>query len=421
MTTLDTFPLTEASKFWQPTTSVMEQETQSFPLKLHAMLDEACDKNFAHIVAWQDGGKSFKVYDAEAFATQVMRSHFNQTKYKSFQRQLNLYGFRRIHHGPHKGGYAHKFFMRGQPHLTKVMSRHKVARGLLSAPENTPSSLTNSCNKPLVASFTTVTPKLKVLAAGSICDKAGIIANGLLQQDDPDDREIELFSEFFQDTEQYLFEERQSMNLSMGAAEFEALMNTISVGDDTDTKRPAKRHMRLSLSGADYDNLMSNIYNLEQPDVSASHMGSLPHMGSLDDQYEPLGLVSTENSNAGVSSDTSVEEEDEQNRPHSFPWKLHEMLEDAEKNNFQDVVSWELDGTAFKVHKHDDFLQRIMPIYFDQTKYESFRRQLNLYGFSRVSRGPHRGIYLHKCFLRDDRPLCENIARHKSKSILAAR
>ena len=388
----------------------MEQETQSFPLKLHAMLDEACDKNFAHIVAWQDGGKSFKVYDAEAFATQVMRFHFNQTKYKSFQRQLNLYGFRRIHHGPHKGGYAHKFFVRGQPHLTKVMSRHKVARGLWSASENISSILTNSCNKPLLASFTTVTPKLKISSAGSICDKAGIIANGLLQQDDPDDHEIELFSEFFQDSEQYLFDERLSMNLSMGAAEFEALMNTISVGDESE-KRQGKRHMRLSLSGADYENLMSSIQNLEQPDVSSSHMGYL-------DDCESPDLVSKD-SNGGVSPEASLEEDDEQNRPHSFPWKLHEMLEDAEKNYFQDVVSWELDGTAFKVHKHDEFLQRIMPLYFDQTKYESFRRQLNLYGFSRVSRGPHRGIYLHKCFLRDNRPLCENIARHKSKSGLA--
>jgi hypothetical protein len=409
MSSVDNFvPSPEASsKFWQPT-AAMEQETQSFPLKLHAMLDEASDKNFSHIVAWQDGGKSFKVYDAEAFAIEVMRSHFNQTKYKSFQRQLNLYGFRRIHHGPHKGGYAHKFFMRGQAHLTKVMSRHKVARALMSVPEHSPSS-PNARNKPLVASLTTVTPKLKISSAISICDKAGAIANGLLQNDDPDDSEIELFSEFFQDTEPYLFEERQSMNLSMGAAEFEALMNNLSSGDEYGKSHHAKRHMKLSFTAADYFTVMSNINNLEQPDVSASHMDF------LDDYDSPVVV-----SDAVMTSDASVEEdEDEQNRPHSFPWKLHEMLEDAEKNNFRDVVSWELDGTAFKVHKHEEFLQRIMPIYFDQTKYESFRRQLNLYGFSRVSRGPHRGIYLHKSFLKDDRPLCENIARHKSKSIIA--
>jgi hypothetical protein len=406
MATLDNFPSTEASpKLWQPTTAAMEQETQSFPLKLHAMLDEASDKNVAHIVAWQEGGKSFKVYDSEAFATEVMRSYFNQTKYKSFQRQLNLYGFRRIHHGPQKGGYSHKFFMRGQPHLTKVMSRHKVTRGLMPAPASAPSSPATSSNKPLLASFTTVTPKLKISSSGSIFDnKADVIANSLMENDDPDDHEIELFSEFFKDTEQYLFEERQSMNLSMGASEFEALMNTISAGDETE-KRQAKRHLRLSFSGVDYDNLISSINNLDQPDISSSHMGSLDEID--------LPVVCKE----PVVSDSSAEEEDEEhNRPHSFPWKLHEMLEDAEKNNFQDVVSWELDGTAFKVHKHDEFLQRIMPIYFDQTKYESFRRQLNLYGFSRVSRGPHRGIYLHKFFLRNDRPLCENIARHKTKS-----
>jgi hypothetical protein len=312
------------------------------------------------------------------------------------------------------------------------MSRHKVARGLLHMssvdPETAPAGpITNSCNKPLLASFTTVTPKLKIYSTeGSICDKAGIIANDLVlpqtnNEDDPDDHEIELFSEFFQDTEQYLFDEEShtrstSMNLSMGAAEFEALMNTISVGDDTE-KCHAKRHLRLSMSGVDYGVLMSNIEEEdEQTDALSSYQQNHIMRGFLDDYDSPVVI-----SNAVVTEDaSSVEEDDEQNRPHSFPWKLHEMLEDAGKNDFQDVVSWELNGTAFKVHRHDEFLSKIMPLYFDQTKYESFRRQLNLYGFSRVSRGPHRGIYLHKCFLQDNRPLCEHIARHKSKSSLLA-
>jgi hypothetical protein len=103
------------------------------------------------------------------------------------------------------------------------------------------------------------------------------------------------------------------------------------------------------------------------------------------------------------------------NLEHIFPWKLHDMLADAERGNFQDSISWVQDGRAFKVHRSDDFVEKVMPNYFDQTKYESFRRQLNLYGFQRVSRGEFRGIYSHPFFIRRDRSLCQNISRRTNK------
>ena len=96
---------------------------------------------------------------------------------------------------------------------------------------------------------------------------------------------------------------------------------------------------------------------------------------------------------------------------HSFPWRLHDMLEDAERNHFTKVVSWELGGKGFKVHNHEMFLDDIMPLYFDQTKYESFRRQLNLYGFSRISRGQDRGVYRHKMFDKRARSNCQYVTR----------
>ena len=64
-----------------------------------------------------------------------MPKFFKQTKLTSFQRQLNLYGFKRISKGPDNGGYYHPMFLRGQPHLvdqikrqvqTKSASRNKL-------------------------------------------------------------------------------------------------------------------------------------------------------------------------------------------------------------------------------------------------------------------------------------------------------
>jgi hypothetical protein len=108
--------------------------------------------------------------------------------------------------------------------------------------------------------------------------------------------------------------------------------------------------------------------------------------------------------------------DDLQQSESGFPAKLHRMLADIEKDSLDHIVSWVRDGAAFKVHDADKFVQQIMPLYFDQTKYESFRRQLNLYGFSRVSRGASRGFYYHQLFLKIDSSLCVNINRPKSNS-----
>ena len=96
---------------------------------------------------------------------------------------------------------------------------------------------------------------------------------------------------------------------------------------------------------------------------------------------------------------------------HSFPWKLHALLEEAEREGFTTVVSWVEGGAAFKVHDSDAFVSRLMPNFFDQSKYESFRRQLNLYGFSRITRGSNKGFISHPYFVRSNRMLCRHITR----------
>lgn len=53
---------------------------------------------------------------------------------------------------------------------------------------------------------------------------------------------------------------------------------------------------------------------------------------------------------------------------HSFPWKLHTLLEEAEREGFNNIVSWVQEGLAFKVHDSDAFVNKIMPNFFDQSK-----------------------------------------------------
>jgi HSF-type DNA-binding len=74
-----------------------------------------------------------------------------------------------------------------------------------------------------------------------------------------------------------------------------------------------------------------------------------------------------------------------------FPWTLHRLLEDAEREDRQDVVAWMPSGNAFIVRKRDVFVKETLPRYFRQTKFKSFVRQLNLWGFTFIDQGPNKG------------------------------
>ena len=152
--------------------------------------------------------------------------------------------------------------------------------------------------------------------------------------------------------------------------------------------------------------------------------------------------------------------------PPFFPYKLYEMLEDAELQGFDSIVRWasapvlgaadddkEQPGLAFEVCKRQDFLKTILPRYFDLTKYESFRRQLNFYvsetyvdplsffgtflshmlptsdlshhqqrqGFTRVPSKPgqRRDRFRHDMFRRDNKDLCQYITRANARKASA--
>lgn len=98
-----------------------------------------------------------------------------------------------------------------------------------------------------------------------------------------------------------------------------------------------------------------------------------------------------------------------------FPVKLHGMLDNIEADGLSNVVSWSPHGRCFCVHKPKEFVNQIMPRYFKQTKMASFHRQLNLYGFKRLTGGLDRGGYYHKSFLRDNVNLAYSIHRMRIK------
>jgi hypothetical protein len=113
---------------------------------------------------------------------------------------------------------------------------------------------------------------------------------------------------------------------------------------------------------------------------------------SLD---KPLPLVSSLSQEADLHSSKLP-----------FVWKLYEMLEVVDRTGNQHIVSWVGEGKAFKVHDIKSFVHKIIPMYFRQSKYKSFQRQLYLYEFKRIPSGPHAGSYFHPKFVRGIKTLC---------------
>jgi hypothetical protein len=59
-----------------------------------------------------------------------------------------------------------------------------------------------------------------------------------------------------------------------------------------------------------------------------------------------------------------------------FPGKLHDMLDYAQSHGMQHIISWTTDGQAFMIHDAERLLM-LLPLFFSQTKYRSFQRQVS--------------------------------------------
>ena len=81
----------------------------------------------------------------------------------------------------------------------------------------------------------------------------------------------------------------------------------------------------------------------------------------------------------------------------AFSSKLIKILSDP---TTQDIVSWLPHGRSFKVKDVDKFERYVLPRYCKTNQMRSFRKQLSLWEFKRITRGVDAGSYYHECFLR---------------------
>jgi hypothetical protein len=97
------------------------------------------------------------------------------------------------------------------------------------------------------------------------------------------------------------------------------------------------------------------------------------------------------------------------------------LLPEAEKKGYSDVVSWLPDGISLKVHDKAKLESNIMSSVFGSSKYRSFQKNLNIWGFESDRRKSIRGVagrgtLSHSFFVRDYVHLCHRMV-HRGRTI----
>ena len=284
--------------------------------------------------------------------------------------RLNIYGFKRTVLGKLKGAYTHSLFVRGKPQLCKRMVRRTHAKEGSSVGK-VPAHQKHNMH------IGRITPSRVSLTTPSRAD-----------------------------------------------------LNTPSRAVSSEEYDPSLRTHRNARSetenGAHDDHKCCwpiTRTSTEQDRGCSSHWEPLnpPRLEKIDsasiEAFEPPRLVATPCAMARNRSgeETSVSQDEQI----MFPCKVHRMLHDAELEGFEHIISWVKKGRAFKIHDRSAFMEHVSPNYFDHSKYESFRRQLNMYSFHRVMSGYDRGEYSHPLFLRGRWDLCRQISRLGNPAVLA--
>lgn len=81
----------------------IEWKPEHFPHKMYDLLEDVERKGLDDIVSWLPDGKSFKIHSQIGFEQSIMPLYFSgMSSYKSFRRQLNLYGIYQHRHRPNQ-------------------------------------------------------------------------------------------------------------------------------------------------------------------------------------------------------------------------------------------------------------------------------------------------------------------------------
>ncbi|KAK8946075.1 Heat stress transcription factor B-2c [Platanthera guangdongensis] len=122
----------------------------------------------------------------------------------------------------------------------------------------------------------------------------------------------------------------------------------------------------------------------------------------------PPAAQSTEKSMAAAKQDG------QRSIPTPFLTKTYQLVDDPA---FDDIISWNEDGSTFTVWRPPEFSRDLLPKYFKHNNFSSFVRQLNTYGFRKIV--PDQWEFANDSFKRGEQHLLADIHRRKISQLVA--
>ncbi|GMI48285.1 hypothetical protein TrCOL_g6688 [Triparma columacea] len=113
----------------------LDANIDRFPSKMMKVVEEESkassdsEQGDTPILSWYSEkndpcGTAFIIWDKEKFVESILPKHFRHSNFTSFQRQLNMYGFRSLHtRGQSRYIYQHECFNRFEPTLVHQIKR----------------------------------------------------------------------------------------------------------------------------------------------------------------------------------------------------------------------------------------------------------------------------------------------------------
>jgi HSF-type DNA-binding len=139
---------------------------------------------------------------------------------------------------------------------------------------------------------------------------------------------------------------------------------------------------------------------------TVSRTKSLGHSAQIKKHFQHISLRTTKLLNIGSPLNchtlmpTKAESARNNQELQRFPERLFQLLDQAERENFSHVISWQPHGRCFLIHQLDQFKALLSVLMPGMMRWKSFQRQLRRWGFTRLVEGRDCHGYYNEHFLR---------------------
>ena len=446
----------------------------TYILQIHKMLEDSETERNTDIVSWLSHGRAFRVHNVDEFTKTIMPRYF-KALFNSFCRWLRAWGFVRMTEGKDRGAWYHRYFVRGVTSLCRNMTRQQMfqsmqdwlpagevpdfyapATGLVlsetafAASQKPGAGLTKNPKKLRGTILEDVRQMLKEAEEEGNEDIVSWMPHGLaFMVYDSKDFEKDIMPRYFKTKKVGHFSDALRIwgfaRLKQKSQDKGAYYHKYFVrGDASLSRHQSRQQMKEAMKGFPKGGVEPNLYQPQPPPSPSPAPATAPppqhpHLPAaarapvapsalrtqqVSDHHTPnfrINPLATVKLKYGhllndVDAANAIKyakpKDDSKHADTTYVLRIHEMLEDSEKDGNQKIVSWQPHGRAFRVHNESEFIEKIMPRYF-KAKIGSFRRWLRAWGFVRMTEGQDRGAWYHRYFVRGVTSLCCNMSRQE--------